>query len=300
MNAHLVQLNTGRTLQTMDHPVMAGFAAALDEVNALADAAPGFVWRLQSDSGNATDILLWDDPLSLINMSVWESVETLRNYAYRGLHAEFFTRRGEWFHPDDSRTALWWTPAGVLPTTDDVLARLRFVDVFGASPFAFTMGQRHPQLVIARTALDDALSQQLIGALNTELAAMYPEPGANHFALTPEQTAPGLGGFFVAHLDGQPVGCAAYRHLGDGRAEVKRMYTAPAARGLKLGAALLAQLEIAARADGVHTLLLETGPRQTAAIALYRKAGFAECPCWGEYLHTPDTSVCMGKTLTQR
>jgi GNAT superfamily N-acetyltransferase len=298
VNAHLAQLNTGRALQAMNHPVMSGFAEALDEVNALADAAPGFVWRLQSGSGNATDILLWDDPLSLINMSVWESVEALREYAYRGRHAEFFKRRHEWFQPDASRTALWWIPAGCLPTTDEALARLRFIDTFGTSPFAFTIGQRHPQLVIAPAAMDEPVAQQLIGELNAELAVMYPEPGANHFTLTPEQTVHGAGGFFVARLDGQPVGCAGYRHLGDRRAEVKRMYTAPAARGLKLGAALLAQLEIAARADGVTTLVLETGTRQTAAIALYEKAGFAACPCWGEYLRTPDTSLCMGRALT--
>ncbi len=84
-------------LAPTDSPVLAEFMAALDGVNALADTAPGFVWRLKSDSGNATDILVSPDPLFLINMSVWESVETLFDFVYRSTHTKYMVRRREWF-----------------------------------------------------------------------------------------------------------------------------------------------------------------------------------------------------------
>src|SRR5580658_5280321 len=83
-------------LAPMDSSVMAEFKANLDPINALAEATPGFVWRLQSDSGNATDIAYSEDPFELVNMSVWESIESLRDYAYKALHLEFFKRRAEW------------------------------------------------------------------------------------------------------------------------------------------------------------------------------------------------------------
>jgi putative acetyltransferase len=143
---------------------------------------------------------------------------------------------------------------------------------------------------------DDAV--RLIAALNAELSALYPEPGATHFRLDPEEVAPGRGAFVLAHAGGVPVGCGAVRRIdGSGDAELKRMYVDPSLRGRGIGRALLAALEAEARALGARRLVLETGIRQTAALALYRGAGFEEIPAFGEYVASSGTSVCMAKPL---
>ncbi len=86
MNYHLAQINIGRLVAPLDDPKIAKFVAQLGPINALADSASGFVWRLQSESGNATDIAYNDDPFVIVNMSVWESVEALREFAYKSNH----------------------------------------------------------------------------------------------------------------------------------------------------------------------------------------------------------------------
>lgn len=149
---------------------------------------------------------------------------------------------------------------------------------------------------IRREDLASSVATSLIADLNAELSAMYPEPGATHFRLGPDEVAEGSGAFLVATLGGKPLGCGAVRSIGDGAAELKRMYVAPAWRGRGLGRALLAALAAEARALGARRLVLETGIRQEAAIALYRAAGFEVIPAFGEYTDSP-TSVCMGKEL---
>lgn len=152
-------------------------------------------------------------------------------------------------------------------------------------------------ITITRAALADGVSQALIRELNAELSGMYPEPGANHFGLHPDEVAPGRGSFLVVHRDGAPLGCGALRRLDAETGELKRMYVAPAARGLGLGRRLVDALEAEARGLGMRRLVLETGTRQLAAIALYKAAGFRIIPLYGEYLGSPETSVCMGKEL---
>lgn len=297
MTPQLAQLNVAVLQHPIDHPHTAGFAEALDEVNAHGEAAPGFVWRLTGAGNDATDLRFDDDPASILNLTVWDDIESLQAFAYRGLHADYFRRRAEWFVEGRSRTALWWVPHGHRPSVGEAAARLGFIERYGHGPFAFRNGQRHPQLVIRRAELHHNDSQQLIGRLNEELAAAYPQPGANHFTLHTEHVEPGNGGFFVADLDGQAVGCGAFRTLDGARAEIKRMYVDPAARGHKVGAGLLTMLEAEARQAGATQLVLETGPLQLQALGLYRRHGFVECPCWGEYLHTPDTSRCFSMPL---
>ncbi len=150
---------------------------------------------------------------------------------------------------------------------------------------------------IARAELAAESSQVLIAALNAELSAMYPEPGANHFGLKPAQVAGSSGVFLVASLNGTPVGCGAVRLIDAATGELKRMYVAPAARGKGLSKQLVAALEAEARMLGAKHLVLETGIRQLAALALYRGAGFQPIPLYGEYLVSPETSVCLGKDL---
>jgi GNAT superfamily N-acetyltransferase len=291
--AHLAQVNIATLRAPIDDPATAEFVAGLDPVNAAGDAAPGFVWRLADDTGNATAIRAFADPLRILNLTVWESLDALRAFVYQGIHRDFFRRRAEWFDPRASATALWWVPAGEQPTVGDALRRVAFAETFGPTPYSFRFGQRQPQLVIAPASLDDPVARSLIARLDGELSAMYPEPGANHFALTAEQVAGG--GLFVARLDGAPVGCGAFRMIAPGVAELKRMFVDPSMRGARLGAALVDTLEGAAVAAGATRVVLETGIRQHAAVGLYERLGFIRIPAWGEYVASADTSVCMAK-----
>ena len=153
-------------------------------------------------------------------------------------------------------------------------------------------------IIIARAEFSAEVSRALIASLNAELTGVYPEPGANHFHLDPEEVARGRGSFLVVYRDGVPVGCGAVRLLDPDTAELKRMYVSPLARRQGLGRRLVAALEAEARALGVRRLVLETGIRQVAALALYRATGFQPIPLFGEYCLSPETSVCLGKDLT--
>lgn len=153
------------------------------------------------------------------------------------------------------------------------------------------MTSDQPHLVLHVHDLDDPVALELIGELNDELDALYPEPGANHFSL------PTADQFLVAWQGDEAVGCGAIRVIEPGVAEIKRMYVRPALRGRHIGGMILRALETTALGLGCHRLLLETGTRQVEAMALYRRHGFAEIPCWGEYLDSVATSTCLGKDL---
>ena len=152
-------------------------------------------------------------------------------------------------------------------------------------------------LAIASADLTADVSRALIASLNAELSALYPEPGANHFQLDPDEVVGTRGAFLIIYRDGAPVGCGAVRLLDAETAELKRMYVTPDARGTGLGRRLLAALEAEARARRVRRLVLETGVRQLAALALYRSAGFEPIPLYAEYCLSAETSVCLGKAL---
>lgn len=139
---HLAQLNIGRLIAPPDHPSVGEFIEALDPINALADASPGFVWRLQDESGNATNIRISDDPQLAINLSVWESIESLKAFAYRSEHVDYFKRRGEWFEPSDAPyMAMWWVPVGHRPSVEEALDRLAHVRTEGPTEHAFTFAR---------------------------------------------------------------------------------------------------------------------------------------------------------------
>jgi len=143
---HLAQINIGRLIAPIDDPRIAEFVAQLDPINALADAAPGFVWRLQSDSGNATDIAYNDDPFVIVNMSVWESLEALRDFAYRSDHIRVFRDRAKWFEKmEKPHYCLWWVPVGHIPTVAEGRERLEHYQTYGATPFSFWFSQWFPQ-----------------------------------------------------------------------------------------------------------------------------------------------------------
>ena len=143
MEHHLAQLNVVRLKEPLTSPSMAGFVEALDPINALADDAPGFVWRLQGSDGDATSIRAFDDDLMLVNMSVWESVEALAEYVYGGGHLAVMRRRREWAtRVVGAHMCLWWVPAGSVPSVEEARTRLDHLTENGPTPYAFTFKRR--------------------------------------------------------------------------------------------------------------------------------------------------------------
>ncbi len=136
----VAQVNIGRIRAPLDDPRMAGFMNRLDEVNAIADRAPGFVWRLQTTEGNATYFRPYEDERVLMNMSVWETVEALREYVYGTVHVELLRQRQAWFEKfAGAYAALWWVPAGHIPGVDEARKRLAYLEAHGPGQFAFTL-----------------------------------------------------------------------------------------------------------------------------------------------------------------
>ena len=142
---HLAQVNIGRIRAPLDHPIMEGSRSQLDPINALADRSPGFVWRLQTEDGNAMAIRPFDDDRMAINMSVWESLEALQQFVYRSAHVGPLRDRKEWFEPlEGPILVLWWIPAGHIPTVVEAQERLRLLKERGPSPAAFTFRTPFP------------------------------------------------------------------------------------------------------------------------------------------------------------
>jgi hypothetical protein len=136
---HVAQCNIVKLTAPLDAPSIAGFVAALEPINALADVAPGFVWRLHDESGNATNIRVFDDDQTLLNLSVWESIEALTEFVYRSGHLEILRNRREWAAKvARAHSTLWWIPVGTLPTANEAVVRLGLLDRLGPSAEAFT------------------------------------------------------------------------------------------------------------------------------------------------------------------
>lgn len=139
---HLAQINIAKMKAPLNDPIMAEFANALDEVNVVAEKSPGFIWRLKTASGNATELQAYADPTILVNISVWQSVEQLKTYVYRSLHSDFFVRRRKWFKKyQGEHFAMWWIHAGHLPTVEEGKAKLEHLELHGDTPECFTFGK---------------------------------------------------------------------------------------------------------------------------------------------------------------
>jgi hypothetical protein len=153
MSQHeLAQMNVARLRAPIDSPQLADFVAALDRINAVADGSPGFVWRLQDDSGNATALRPLGEDV-IVNMSVWQGAESLQAFVYRGDHAGVMKRRREWFGKMDFYLVLWWVPRGHRPTVEEGIARLELLRSRGPGPDAFTFGRLFPAPDSGDTAL---------------------------------------------------------------------------------------------------------------------------------------------------
>jgi len=143
MKFHLAQVNIAKMLAPIDSPVMADFVANLDPINALAESSKGFVWRLKDDNNNATSIKIYDDDYLIVNMSVWEDIDSLHEYVYKSVHTEIFKRRKEWFEKmSDMHMALWYIAEGRWPSVADAAERLNHIRVHGENPYAFSFKKR--------------------------------------------------------------------------------------------------------------------------------------------------------------
>jgi len=136
---HLAQLNIAKAKYALEAPEIKEFVDNLEPVNNLAESSSGFVWRLKDESGDATNIQAFSDPNIIVNMSVWESTDALKNFMFRTSHREFLRRKKEWFDniPEDSYV-LWWVPIGHIPTVEEALQKLAHLRSHGDSPNAFT------------------------------------------------------------------------------------------------------------------------------------------------------------------
>lgn len=142
---HIAQVNIARMRAPLDDPLMAGFVARLEDINALSDASPGFVWRLQTEEGDATALRPYDDDRILFNLSVWRSPEDLRAFVYRSAHTEVMRQRKSWFERFDGMYyALWWVPAGHVPSIDEAKERLEHLRIHGESAHGFTFARLYP------------------------------------------------------------------------------------------------------------------------------------------------------------
>ncbi|ARV59993.1 hypothetical protein BZZ01_16400 [Nostocales cyanobacterium HT-58-2] len=143
---HLAQVNIATLRAPLDAPEMADFVAQIRSINAIADADPGFVWRLRSEGAeDATSIRAFDDDRILITLTVWKSVEALSNYVYRSAHAGMIRDRRHWFEKvDQPILALWWIPAGQFPTVAEAKERLEHLRSYGSTLYAFSFNKPFP------------------------------------------------------------------------------------------------------------------------------------------------------------
>jgi hypothetical protein len=154
--AWIAQVNIALPRDPLDSPALAEFVANLEPVNALADSAPGFVWRLEDESGDATSIRAFDDERLIINMSVWESIEPLWDFVYSGRHLEVMRRRREWMtRIAATYMCLWWIPRGHVPTVAEAKERLALLESRGPTPDAFTFKRRYPSPDADAEPVDD-------------------------------------------------------------------------------------------------------------------------------------------------
>lgn len=139
----IAQINIAKARDTLDSEVMRGFVERLDEINALADNSPGFVWRLQTEDGDATGIQAFEDPNIIVNMSVWEDISDLQNFVYKSNHIELIRDRSAWFDKiSEVHQALWWLEKGHIPNVEEGKQRLQHLQQHGPSETAFTFAKK--------------------------------------------------------------------------------------------------------------------------------------------------------------
>ena len=138
MDVLLAHINIGMLKAPIDDPMITDFAKNLDKINAIAEAAPGFIWRLKDENNNATSFNPYNNELIVVNISVWVNLKALKDYAYHTDHMAFFKRRHEWFKPmDQAHMCLWWTELEAMPDAEEGKRRLDYYWDNGPTQFAF-------------------------------------------------------------------------------------------------------------------------------------------------------------------
>ncbi len=295
----MAQINIGTMRAPTDDPIVAEFMDNLDRINARADSAAGFVWRLQTDDGNATAIQIFTNPLQLVNMSVWESIATLKDYVYRTEHVEFFRRRAEWFEADAKRVALWWVAAGSTPELDEAVPRVELLEARGPSAYAFGFAAPPATLVLEPTDIDDADTAQLLSRIDHEVAAGVVDSTPVNGSSARGRIVGGDVHLIRARYEGAVVGCGALLHSAPGIGTIERLFVERSVRGRRIGAALLDQIELRATRLQLDELRIETGALRPEAISLFESAGYVRCEAPGECVERRATSVCYGKALVR-
>lgn len=140
---HLAQINVAELKAPLDSPMLKDFVDNLDRINALAEATPGFVWRLKGDGNDATELRPMGEKI-IVNYSIWRDVESLKNFVYQSMHTEILKRKREWFERMSMPYVMWWVPAGTIPTVQEAVAKLEELRAKGATPDAFHFGQAYP------------------------------------------------------------------------------------------------------------------------------------------------------------
>ena len=141
---HLAQLNIAKMKYSIESAEMADFVDNLENINLLADSSPGFVWRLQTEDGDATDIDFFGSDV-LVNMSIWVDIESLHAYVYKTAHAKIMSRRKEWFHRvEEAYTVLWWVAEGHIPSLAEAREKIERLKSAGPGPLAFSFKQAYP------------------------------------------------------------------------------------------------------------------------------------------------------------
>jgi hypothetical protein len=136
---HLAQVNISKLLEPIDSPLLADFVAQLDEINALAEQSKGFIWRLKGENENATALRVFEDEMMIINMSVWQTIEDLKDFTYKTAHSGVMKGRNKWFEkPQAAHLALWWIPENHIPTPQEAKEKLASINKNGSNLFAFT------------------------------------------------------------------------------------------------------------------------------------------------------------------
>lgn len=256
MHWQLAQLNIARMKAPLDDARMRGFAEGIDAMNQLAEGSEGYVWRLQGEGGDATDQSPFDDPSILVNLSVWESIEALQNYAYKSEHRHFIKARRDWFEKFDGlHQVLWWVPCGVEPSSLEAKTRLALLQREGGGDWGFDFRQRadKPQSASVSEPEMRALCNLLIQA---DLGAEGLQGLHEHSVVLAKQDAELLGGVAI-----QP--CGAHGLL-------RSLVVSPDARGAGLGRDLVHLAVRRAREQKMHSLWLLT---ETAA-AFFLQQGF--------------------------
>lgn len=154
---HLAQVNIAKALAPLDKPIMQGFVDQLDHINQLADNSEGFIWRLQTEEGDATALQPFDDPLIIMNLSVWSSYDALKNYVYSGDHLNIMKQKKNWFEkPTEAILALWWLPAGQLPTPESARNMLEKLRRDGPSHAVFSFAKPY---LMPKTSCDSEVTE---------------------------------------------------------------------------------------------------------------------------------------------